>query len=122
MVCRAISSSNFAGSGSPVVFKAPRTRTAAGRPDSKCKSLAPLFAAKPTNDSKSIVQFYLSTTALAKSSSTTGRHFLQHFDAVWNGSHDKAQTLNRAARLTGQAEHQRLADHHSEIARKNRVF
>src|SRR5262245_55316720 len=122
MVCRAISKSNLAASGSPVVLKAPRTRAAAGNPDSRCKSLAPLFAANTTNDSKSIVQFYLPTSALAKSSSTTGGYFLEHLDAMRNRSNNKTQTFNSATRFARQAEHQRLTDHDGKITRQNGIL
>jgi hypothetical protein len=54
-----MSKSEAAGSGSPVVRNAPRTRRAAGKPGCRCNSLAPLLCAKPTNESKSIVQLIL---------------------------------------------------------------
>src|SRR5436190_18132858 len=114
IVFRAISRSNLAGTGSPVVFNDPRTRTAAGRPDSKCRSLAPLFAARLTNDSKSIAQFYLGTDALAKSSSATRWDFLEHLDAMGNGSDDEAQAFDGAAALARQADQQGFADDHGK--------
>ena len=51
---RAISVNTCAGIGSPATRNAPRTRVAGGIRDSKCRSLAPLAAAAPMNDSKSI--------------------------------------------------------------------
>ena len=43
-----------AAMGSPVTRNAPRTRTAAGMPASRCRSLAPLAAADSINDSNSM--------------------------------------------------------------------
>jgi len=52
---RAISARTWAGMASPARRNVPRTRIAGDRPDSRCKSLAPLLAAWLINDSKSIL-------------------------------------------------------------------
>ena len=55
-------------------------------------------------------------------SSTTSRHFLQHFNAVRNCADDEVETFDCAARLPWEAYDESTIHNHGEIARQDSVL